>query len=66
MNDTDNKNKLKMQDTINELINIKKYNNDLFSNVKGDKLENYLNELNKSVVKAQDMAETIYAKNFEQ
>lgn len=64
MNDEDNKNKIKMQDVINELANIKKYNNDLFNNVSGEKLENYLNELNKNIIKAQDTAETIYTKNF--
>lgn len=64
MNDNDAKNKLKMQDIINELINIKKYNNSLSSNVKGETLENYVNELDKSIIKAQDTADTIYTEKY--
>lgn len=66
MNDKDAKNKLKMADIIDELNNIKKYNNELFSNVHGEKLENYLNELDKSIVKAENQAETLYTKYFDQ
>lgn len=64
MTDNDAKNKLKMQDIINELANLKKYNNDLFSNVSSEKLESYLNELNTKIVTAQNKAEDIYTKNF--
>ena len=64
MTDNDAKNKLKMQDIINELANLKKYNNDLFSNVSSEKLESYLNELNAKIVTAQNKAEDIYTKNF--
>ena len=64
MNDNEAKNKLKMQDIINELDNLKKYNSDLFNSVKGETLENYLNALDKSIIKAQNTAETIYNKNF--
>ena len=53
-----------MQDIINELDNLKKYNSDLFNSVKGETLENYLNALDKSIIKAQNTAETIYNKNF--
>lgn len=66
MNDKDVKNKLKMADIISELNSIKKYNSELFNNVRGEKLENYLNELDKSITKAQNQAETLYIKNFNQ
>ena len=58
------KNKLKMQDIINEITLLKKYNNDLLSNSKGEKIEGYLNKLNKDITKAQDKVEIIYTKNF--
>ena len=66
MTNEEAKSKLKMQDIFNELINLKKYNSDLHNNVRGEKLENYLNELDKSILKAQNKAEDIYTKNFKQ
>ena len=66
MTNEEAKSKLKMQDIFNELINLKKYNSDLYNNVRGEKLENYLNELDKSILKAQNKAEDIYTKNFKQ
>ena len=64
MNDNKSKNKLKMQDIINEINNLKKYNSDLFNNINGDTLESYVNELNKNIIKAETKAETIYTENF--
>ena len=64
MNEEMSKNKLKMNDIVNEITNIKKYNNDLANNLKGDKLEEYLDKLNKDIIKAQDKIENIYTINF--
>lgn len=64
MNEDNTKNKLKMQDIINEIDNLRKYNSELFNSVKGDKLENYLRALDKSIIKAQNMAEIIYTKDL--
>ena len=64
MNEDNTKNKLKMQDIINEIDNLRKYNSELFNSVKGDKLENYLRALDKSIIKAQNIAEIIYTKDL--
>ena len=64
MNDEKIENKVKMQYIISELTNLKKYNSELFNNTNGEVLENYLNELNRNISKAQNEAENLYTKNF--
>ena len=62
MNEDIGKIKLKMQDIINEVTNLKRYNNELGNNIKGEKLENYIDKLNKEIMIAEDNVETIYSK----
>ncbi len=60
MNDNVDKSKLRMHDIMEEIANLKKYNSELMANCSGDKLEEYLNQLNSNIVKAQIKAEEIY------
>ena len=39
------KDKEKLQEILNEINNIKRYNNELANNTRGDKLENYIGAL---------------------
>ena len=62
MNNDVSKRKLEIQDIMNEIANIKRYNNELHNNCRGDKLEDYLNKLNNNITQAQIKLETIYTK----
>ena len=63
MNDEIGKNKLKLQDIMIEIDNLKKYASDLANNSQGEKLENYIDKLEKDIEKAQDKLEIIYTNN---
>ena len=60
MNDEINKNKLKLEEVIKEIDNLKKYVNNLANNSKGAKLEEFIDKLDKDVIKVQNKAETLY------
>lgn len=59
MNDEMNKNKEKIQEITTEIINLKRYINELANNSQGDKLESYIDKLEKDVVKAQNKLEML-------
>lgn len=61
MNDKD---KDKLEEILNEIEKIRKYNNDLASNTKGDKLENYIDSLDKDINSLKIKVEKIYEENF--
>ena len=58
MNNQDINDKLKLESILNEINNLKKYNKQLNENTKGEKLENYINVLNKSLLSLEDKIET--------
>ena len=60
MDNNVDKTKLRMQDIMNEIANLKKYNSDLRANCNGEKLEEYLDKLNNNIVQAQIKVENIY------
>lgn len=59
MNDNVDKSKLRIHDIMNEVAKLKKYNSELMANCSGEKLENYLQKLNSSIVQAQNKIEEI-------
>ena len=63
MNDN-TKDKEKLQEIIDEIANLKRYNNELANNTRGDKLENYINSLSRNINNLNDKVETIYQENF--
>ena len=60
MDNNVDKTKLRIQDIMNEIANLKKYNNDLRANCSGEKLEEYLDKLNNNIVQTQVKIENIY------
>ena len=60
MNDEINKNKIKIEEIMKEIDDIKKYVNTLANNSKGDKLEGFIDKLDKDVIKTQNKLETMY------
>ena len=58
MNNQDINDKLKLESILNEINNLKRYNKQLNENTKGEKLENYINVLNKSLLSLEDKIET--------
>ena len=59
------KDKTKMDEILNELVNLKNYSNELASNTRGEKLENYIDKLSKDINSLKIQVETIYEENFE-
>lgn len=64
MNDTRINDKMKVQEILNEISNLKKYSNELANNTSGDKLENLINNLTKNINVLNDETEKIYDENF--
>jgi len=60
----DNKDKLMLDDILNELDNLKKYSNELASNTRGDKLESYINSMKKNIFFLENNVEKVYDENF--
>ena len=60
MDNNVDKTKLRIQDIMSEIANLKKYNNDLRANCSGEKLEEYLDRLNNNIVQTQIKVENIY------
>ena len=48
------KDKLKLQDILDEIENLKNYNRELLDNTKGEKLENYIGNLDRSIEKLRE------------
>lgn len=65
MDESQIKDKMKLQEILNELANLKKYKNDLANNMRGDKLEQFIDELNKNIVLLENTIETFYDKNYQ-
>lgn len=64
MNDTRINDKMKVQEILNEISNLKKYSNELTNNISGVKLENLINNLTKNINVLNDETEKIYDQNF--
>lgn len=56
--------KVKMKEILNEIANLKKYSNELSSNTRGEKLENYINELKNKITILNNEAEEAYDNTF--
>ena len=52
--------KLKIHDIMDEIEDLKKYNNELLSNTNGEKLESYIYTLGKSINNLEEEIETLY------
>ena len=64
MNKLDNNDKTKLDEILNEIINLKRYSNELASNTRGEKLENYINNLTKNINSLENKIEYLYENNF--
>ena len=64
MNDELIKDKTKLDELLYELTNLKKHSNELASNTRGEKLENYIDNLSKNINSLENKVETIYEENF--
>ena len=62
--DNQGKDKIKTQDILIEIDNLKKYTNDVSSNIKSDKLESFVDLMNKSITKLQTETENFYNDQF--
>jgi len=56
--------KVKLQEILDEISNLKRYCNDLVNNTRGEKLENYIDNLNKSIISLENAIEIIYEKEY--
>ena len=63
MNDKD---KAKLEEMLNEIENLKKYNNELANNTKGEKLDNYIDSLSKDINFLKIKVEKVYEDNFKE
>ena len=64
MEDSIIKDKNKIEDTLNELSNLKRYSNELANNTRGEKLENHINNLLRNITTLNDNLERIYEENY--
>jgi hypothetical protein len=58
------KDKEKIQVILDEIANLKRFNNELANNTRGDKLENYINSLSRNINILNDKVEIVYQDNF--
>jgi hypothetical protein len=58
------KDKEKLLEILNEINNIKRYNNELANNTRGDKLENYIVALARNINILETKTEEVYQDNF--
>ncbi len=58
------KDKEKLLEILNEINNIKRYNNELANNTRGDKLENYIGALARNINILETKTEEVYQDNF--
>ena len=64
MDETNLKDKTKLEEILNEIENLKKYNNELASHTRGEKLENYINSLGKNIYLLQNKIQDAYDNNY--
>ena len=64
MDESINKDKVKIEEILNEIENLKKYNNELASSVRGEKLESYVDSLSKNIRLFQNKIEETYGSNY--
>ena len=64
MDESINKDKVKIEEILNEIENLKKYNNELASSVRGEKLESYVDSLSKNIKLFQNKIEETYGSNY--
>ena len=60
MNDERNLDIVKLKEMMNEIVNLKRYSSNLANNTKGERLENYIDNLNKSINALENKIELIY------
>lgn len=53
-------NKIIIEDILNEIDNIKKYNKEIANNVSGDTIESYVNKIEKDINELQTKIEDSY------
>ena len=58
------KDKEKIQEILNEISNLKRYNNELANNTRGEKLENYIGALARNINYLNNKVEDIYEDSF--
>ena len=64
MDDNTNQDKIKIQEILDEITNLRKYSGDLANNIRGEKLEEYVDNLNKSINSLEEKVEIIYDKKY--
>lgn len=64
MDDNNNQDKIKIQEILDEITNLRKYSGDLANNIRGEKLEEYVDNLNKSINSLEEKVEIIYDKKY--
>jgi len=64
MNDNINNDKLKIEEILEEIQNLKKYSRELANNTSGEKLENYIDSLSKDINQFEINVEKIYEEQF--
>lgn len=65
MDDNKAKEKIKTQDILIEIDNLKKYIGGLASNVNSDQLESYINVIDKDITKLQDETEIFFNNKYD-
>lgn len=60
MDDTKINDKAKILEILNEIANLKAYSSELYNNTRGEKLDNYNNNLAKNIAMLNDKVENIY------
>ena len=64
MDDTKKQDKIKIEEILEEIDNLKKYSQELASNTRGEKLENYIDNLAKNINSLGNKVETIYEEKY--
>ena len=64
MNDNINNDKLKIEEILEEIQNLKKYSRELANNTSGEKLENFIDSLSKDINQFEINVEKIYEEQF--
>ena len=59
-----NNDKLKIEEILEEIQNLKKYNRELANNTSGEKLENYIDSLSKDINQFEINVERVYEEHF--
>lgn len=65
MNEENLKDKMKYEEIINEIANLKKYSRELANNTRGEKLENYIDILSKNINNLDICVDNVYRDNYD-